>query len=398
MTSNASIPRVLISGAGAAGEVLAFFLNKEGIEVTVVEKWPTPRSGGFAIDLRGAALEVADRMDLLHRFRASSVPMNEVVNFDPAGEVVWRADGNYAHSEGDVELLRDSLTTILSDATHDIEHLYNDVITGIEQREDGVRAIFAHSAPGNYDLVVGADGLHSNVRALAFGAEDTYARYLGYYTAVFDAPNVLDMDRQMWLCTLPGLMASLVQWGPGVPTRGNFIAASPRIPGLAGSGRSEQMRHLHMLLHNQRAWHVPKILQAMHTSENFYFDEVTQIHSPAWNSGRVVLVGDAAYAPTLISGQGTSIAVVGAYVLAREIAAAGADYKVAFGRYEERMRPFVDQNQRLATDGIEASIPATQAELDERNAMIRSAMDSSSDNLDDTTARAANAIDLSPYA
>ncbi|MGQ4515198.1 FAD-dependent monooxygenase [Streptomyces sp. DW26H14] len=391
------IRRVLVSGAAAAGETLAFWLHRRGFDVTVVEKWSAPRSGGFAVDLRGAAITVAERMGLLPRFTERSVPMKEVANFDAAGEVVWRAEGNYAHTDGDLEILRDDLTEILCSTNSGIRHIWGDSIASLAETDGGVRVGFERAEPELFDLVVGADGLHSNVRALAFGPEERFGKHLGYYTAVFEAPDVVDMDSQMWLCTIPGAMASLVQWGPEAGTRGSFIVAAPHVRALGRAGRADQMRLVDECLGASDAWHVPALLRAMRASEDFYFDEVTQIHMPRWSTGRVALVGDAAYAPTLMSGQGTSVAVVGAYVLAAELAAADGDHGRAFHRYEQRVRPFVERNQQLANTAEEARIPATQQDLDERNAMIRSAMNSTSDHLDDVTADAANAIDLSVY-
>jgi 2-polyprenyl-6-methoxyphenol hydroxylase-like FAD-dependent oxidoreductase len=365
--------------------------------VTVVERWAAPRSGGFAIDLRGAAVTVAERMGLLEQLATRSVPMREVANFDQHGQVVWRVDGNYAHADGDLELLRDDLTDILTAATRDVEHLYGDVITSLQEQATGVRVEFATNEPRTFDLVIGCDGLHSNVRALAFGPERDFAAFLGHYTAVFSAPDVAEMDRQMWMCTLPGAMASLVQWGPGNGTRGNVIATSPWAPDVARSDRSAQMDLIDQLLGQYDVWHVPAILEAMRDSPDFYFDEVTQIRMKRWSTGRVAVLGDAAYAPTLMSGQGTSIAVVGAYVLAHELAAAGGNHELAFQRHDERVRPFVELNQQLALGAAEASIPSTWDELDKRNEMIRSETGGGED-LDRTTAEAANAIDLSSYA
>jgi 2-polyprenyl-6-methoxyphenol hydroxylase-like FAD-dependent oxidoreductase len=389
--------RVLVSGAAAAGETVAFWLHRHGWDVTVVEKWAAPRSGGFAIDLRGAAVNVVDRMGLLPELTARRVAMKEVANFDAVGDVVWRADGNYAHTSGDLEILRDDLTDVLSAANQDITHLWGDSIIEICEDTDGVLVRFAHAEPARFDLVIGADGLHSNVRSLAFGPEEEFGRYLGYYTAVFEAANILEMDAQMWMCTIPGAMASLVQWGPDAGVRGSFIISSPHRPDLGRADRPAQMQLIQDRLSDSDAWHIPALLQAMHVSKDFYFDEVTQIHLPSWSSGRVALVGDAAYAPTLMSGQGTSVAVVGAYVLAEEIAAAAGDYSRAFFRYEQRVRPFAEKNQQLANTTEEARIPSTQQELDERNRTIRSALNSSPDQLEDSTKTAANAIDLPSY-
>jgi 2-polyprenyl-6-methoxyphenol hydroxylase-like FAD-dependent oxidoreductase len=398
MYEKATTRTILISGAGAAGQTAAYWLHRLGFDVTVVERWAAPRSGGFAIDLRGAAITVADRMGLLEQFRSRSIPMNEVVNFDPDGHVVWRTAGNYAQAEEDLEILRDSVTDILTSATSDVEHLYNNTIAALHQHDTGVDVVFADGSSRTFDLVLGCDGLHSNVRSRAFGPEKDYAAFLGHYTAVFDAPDVAQIDRQMWMCTLPGAMVSLVQWGSGNGTRGNIIATSPWISEMVRSNRSAQMDLMDQLLGGHQHWHVPEILRAMRTSADFYFDEVTQIRMDSWNTGRIGLLGDAAYAPTLISGQGTSIAVVGAYVLAHELAAANGDHAAAFERHEHRLRPFVELNQQLALGVAEAAIPATWDELDRRNRMIRIEMSSGADNLDRTTATASNAIDLSSYA
>jgi 2-polyprenyl-6-methoxyphenol hydroxylase-like FAD-dependent oxidoreductase len=293
----------------------------------VVERAPAPRTGGFAIDLRGAALVAAGAMGIIEACRRVRVRMREIVRVNRRGEVVWKSDGNFGGGEGqggDVEILRDDLTVILQEAVpQGVEYRFGDSIASIAQDGAGVHVSFRAGEPRRFDLVIGADGLHSTVRALAFGPEAEFARPLGYYVGVFTMPNVLNLERQWLMSYLPGKMVNIVNYGRDKHTRGILIFASPPLS-YDRADIAQQKALVANAFAADSCWETPAILKGMQAADDLYFDDVTQIHMKHWSNGRVALLGDAAYAPTLITGQGSSVAVVGAYVLAGELHAAGA--------------------------------------------------------------------------
>ncbi|MDQ7808164.1 FAD-dependent monooxygenase [Amycolatopsis sp. A133] len=341
---------VLISGAGVAGGTLARFLAREGWSVTVVERTPGPRTGGQAIDVRGVALDVLDRLGLGDRMRAVRTRMRGMSVVDGDGHELLRSE-EHTFSSGrldsdDIELLRDDVVSILGEAT-DVEYVFGDSITALTEEAHGVRVEFEHGGFRTFDLVVGADGLHSVVRRLVFGPEEDFIRHLGQYLAIFPTANFLGLeDWQVWF-------RHEHTGGVAYPVRDNTELrvtlgfGSDPLPRLTVP---EQKRLIAERLAGV-GWEVPKLLEAMAEADVFYFDAMAQIHLDRWSAGRVVLVGDAGYCASPLSGQGTSLALVGAYVLAQELGRAG--YEEAFAAYERRMRPFVELNQALATENPE---------------------------------------------
>jgi len=361
---------VLISGASVAGPALAFWLHRAGHDVTVVERSPTVRDGGYPIDLRGVAVDV-ERMGLLDRVQAARTETRQVSFVSGRGRRIAAIpsevlDGNSGIRA--VELPRGDLTGILFDATrHDVEYVFSDSIAGLDQDPSGVRVTFECSAPRTVDLVVGADGLHSNVRRLAFGPEEGYRRDLGLAYAGFSVPNTFGLDREAVICNDPGRAAALyvVRDLPHVIALLAF--AAPELPDRHDVAAQQDLAAAAFA---DAGWHVPEVLARMPEAADFYFDTVSQIRMPEWTRGRVALVGDAGYAPSFLSGQGTSLAVVGAYALAGVLASM-TDVALALPAYERAVRGFVERNQATADAGGRVIVPATRGALWRRNAMLR---------------------------
>ncbi|MEU4806830.1 FAD-dependent monooxygenase [Actinosynnema sp. NPDC023587] len=345
---------VLISGAGVAGLAAAHWLHRRGYAPTVVERAPAPRPGGQAIDVRGVALDVLDRMDLLGRTRRARTRMRGMAVLDADGTEQWRSTEmtlSAGRLDGDdIEVLRDDLTALLHTRARDgVEYLFGDAITALDQDDDGVRVTFRHGGPRTFDLVVGADGLHSAVRRLVFGPEDEFVHHLGSYVGVFSTGNFLGLDDwQVWLHD-DARTASYCLY----PARGNTeLRATLGFTSDPLDHDRHDVEHQKALIADRFAgvgWETPRLLKAMGDASDFYFDAMAQVRMGSWWRGRVVLVGDAAHCASPLSGQGTSLALVGAYVLADELGDAD-DPLAALTRYDRRLRPFVEVNQALATE------------------------------------------------
>lgn len=343
--------RVLISGAGVAGLTVAYWLKSYGFTPTIVERAPTLLTGGYKIDVRGSALQVLRRMGIYHAVFEASTDMQCALLVDKDGKVINKMTGNeFGHRVGgDLEIIRGNLCQILMDQLLDVEFIFGDSIQEISQSSDRVQVKFQKNKSREFDLVIGADGLHSNVRRLVFGDESRFFRELGLYLCVFTVPNYLNLDRSEIQYSELGRVAALWSSHGEINAKAcfGFVAKQP----IDLHDIVEQQRSLKTAYEGIN-WEVPKLLEMMPDAPDFYFDVAAQICMDRWSQGRVVLLGDAAYCASPMSGQGTSLALIGAYVLAGELAAAKGVYQPAFDQYEEALRPFIKLNQAL---GIKAA-------------------------------------------
>ncbi|MER8162376.1 FAD-dependent monooxygenase [Streptomyces sp. NPDC094472] len=350
--------RVLISGASIAGPALAYWLDRYGCQVTVVERASGPRPGGQAIDVRGPALEVCARMGVLEEIRAHRTGLRGMSMVDGDGKELFSttertASGGHLDSP-DVEILRDDLSSVLMAAGGDgIEYLFNDSIASLAQGPDEVAVTFHRGGSRAFDIVVAADGVHSSTRALVFGPEEKFLHHMGGYLGVWTVPNYLGLDRWEVIYQMPGDV-----WGGMVMSvRENTEARvyigidSDEPPAeFLGSRTVSDQKRLVAERYRDARWEMPRLLEYMWGAPDFHFDAAAQIHMDSWSRGRVTLVGDAGYCGSPASGQSTSVAMVGTYVLAGELKAAGGDHTVAFAAYERELRGYAAANQQLALD------------------------------------------------
>jgi 2-polyprenyl-6-methoxyphenol hydroxylase-like FAD-dependent oxidoreductase len=348
---------ILISGASIAGPALAHWLVRYGFHVTVVEKAPALRTGGQAVDFKGATHRtVLTRMGILDDVRKLETGGTDLEIVDANGRRLAVMPGEF--TGGDLEIRRGDLSRILYERTAPAcEYVFGDSITSLtETASGGVHVTFERSAPRTFDLVVGADGIHSNVRRLAFGPESGHVRFLGHYYALVELDE--DFGAVPWMYNEPGRMATV--GGPKAPAF--FVFASDRLD--YDRYDVEQQKAILARAYAGMGWRVPAVMDAVRRSRDVYLDSISQVRIDHYRKGRVALLGDAAYGNTL-AGFGTGLAVVGAYVLAGELAAAGGDHHVAFAEYERHLRQYAKVAKSDKAGSFLA--PATPAGIRMRN-------------------------------
>jgi 2-polyprenyl-6-methoxyphenol hydroxylase-like FAD-dependent oxidoreductase len=359
---------VLVSGGGIAGPAVAYWLQRFGFAPTVVERSGAPRPGGHAVDLRGASPGVVERMGLLDAVKARSLHERGMRMVDAQGRQKVEMPAEMFEGRGvvaDIEILRGDLAEILTDATSDsVEYRYDEQVVGLEQDADGVLVRFGSGVEQRFDFVIGADGSHSTVRKLAFGPESEFAHPMGAFTAHYSISAAqaeaagLDNDRNDdWFVihNAPGRRMAGTRPDRDGGVKAMFIFGDEGAPDGVLRDPAAQRRLLHERFAGM-GWHTPALLAAMDTADDFYFDAYAQVKMPTWVNGRVALLGDAGWCPSPISGQGTNLALVGAYALAGELALAGGD-PAGLAAYEAAMREYVERNQKLMPGGIGAMIP-----------------------------------------
>jgi 2-polyprenyl-6-methoxyphenol hydroxylase-like FAD-dependent oxidoreductase len=358
---------VLVVGASVAGPTLAYWLRRYGFNPTVVERTPSLRAGlgGHAVDLFGPAVDVAERMGVLPQV-VDARTQTEVLSFLRPGKraVDVNMDQLTAGvSDRHVEVMRGELASILYEASREgVEYVFGDTIRTIEETPDAVEVTFERTAPRRFGLVVGADGLHSIVRRLVFGDERQFLHYVGGYFGVFTVPNYLHLDGRMALHTTPGRVVGMYPVRQTGEARAGFLFRREQ-PFVYDHRDKEQQKALLRQVYAGEGWEVPRLLAELDHAQDLYFDSISQVIMNEWSRGRVSLVGDAGYSPGPAVGGGTTIAMVGAYVLAGELSRAGGDPAVALPRYDAAVRELVRRARKLGTTTMRTLIPATPAQV-----------------------------------
>jgi 2-polyprenyl-6-methoxyphenol hydroxylase-like FAD-dependent oxidoreductase len=353
--------RVLVSGASIAGPVLAYWLTRHGFEVTVVERAQTLRkTGGHAVDLFRPAMEISEKMGVLPRIEALATQTDRMTlhregRARPIEVDLTKIYG--AASDRHVEIMRDDLSEIYYDAGRDdVEYLFGDSITAIDHDGD---VTFEQGPARSFDVIVGADGLHSNVRRLTFGAEAGLTRFLGGYLAVVSVPRALASLGEMIGHIGVGRLAAIYTAEHLDDARAVFLFRSKEE--LAYEHR-DSLRQKELLRAAFAGMHpqVDRWLEEIDRTPAFYFDAISQLSLDRWSRRRVTLVGDAGYCPGPAVGGSTSLAVLGAYVLAGELAREAGDHLRAFAAYELHMREPVHLSRSFARGAARTLIPGSR--------------------------------------
>jgi 2-polyprenyl-6-methoxyphenol hydroxylase-like FAD-dependent oxidoreductase len=363
--------RVLIVGAGIAGPTLAYWLSRVGFEPTVVEQAPAPRRGGYVVDFWGAGFDVAERMGIAPQVRERAYRFVEVRSVDRDGRRLASFSPEAFVGAGDryVSIARSDLAAVVLGALEDrVETVFDDTVETLDDDGERVHVTFRSGGRREFDLVVGADGLHSRVRLLAFGPPEQFERPTGLVVAVFDAAGYRPRDE------LTAVMHAEVGFQllrASLRDDVTMFCLTLRDDGSAPLNHPGEQQALLRRRLAGAGWEVPAALEAMASAETFYFDRASQILMPSWTTGRVALVGDAAACPSLLAGQGSALAMVEAYVLAAELAATRGDHVAAFARYQARLGPLLRSKQDAARGLGVAVAPRNRVSLVVRNTVMR---------------------------
>jgi 2-polyprenyl-6-methoxyphenol hydroxylase-like FAD-dependent oxidoreductase len=360
--------KVLIVGAGIAGPTLAYWLLQAGHQPTLVERASALRRGGYLVDFWGAGFDVAERMGIVPELRRHGYVMAEARSVGSDGRVIasLKPSAVMGPTERYVSIARADLARAIYGALEGgAELIVDDTVCALDDDGDRVRVGFASGQGRDFDLVVGADGLHLQVRRLVFGPDEDFERYQNMVVAVFDVTGYRPREAMMY--AEKGFQAVRVSLRNDVTMVIFTVRHDAAVP-LDSVGAQQALLRERL---SGAGWETQALLEAMPRAETFYFDAVSQIQMPAWTRGRVALVGDAAACPSLLAGQGSALAMVESYVLAAELAQADGGREQAFARYQARLAPFLHSKQAAARGLALAFAPRNRLQLLMRNTVMR---------------------------
>ncbi|MCG8347669.1 MAG: FAD-binding domain [Chloroflexales bacterium] len=366
--------KIAINGAGIAGPTLAYWLRKAGHEALLIEAAPQLRSGGYVIDFWGIGYDIAEKMGLLPHIKALGYQVRDIRFVDRHG----RTSGGFSvdvfgrMTNGRFTSLQrsDLAATIYRALDGQVETIFGDSITGIADVGDCVQVSFEHAAPRAVDLVIGADGLHSRVRQLAFGPQAGFNVSLGYHVAAFAVEGYRPRAELVYVNHgVPGRQISRFSMRDD-KTLFLFVFRDEYLPAASPASEQERKSVLAKVFADV-GWECPQILAAMEHVSDIYFDRVSQIRMDRWTKGRTALIGDAAACASLLAGEGTGLAMAEAYVLAGELRDCGGDHTAAFARYQERMMPFLQRKQEAAAKFASSFVPKSAFGVTSRNLVTR---------------------------
>jgi 2-polyprenyl-6-methoxyphenol hydroxylase-like FAD-dependent oxidoreductase len=362
--------KVLVSGASIAGLSTAYWMNKLGYRVTVVEIANAPRMGGTAVDFRGKTVDVVKRMGIYEQLRSNALNL-QMITFKNAADVTENAvrlrNNEDEPTGNDIEIERTELVRILLDnLNHDVEFIFNNSITALHETNDGIKATFKNGSQQVFDLVLGCDGVHSGVRKIWFGNETEYTHFLGAYFSISIVNKSLIQPNTMQFYNAPGKAYMLNAYKNKTDIIFCFLSEK-EIP--YNYRDTAQQKHIILKQFGEQGWRTAELLEEVAHADNFYFDKFCQIKMPSWTKGRVALVGDAAYCASPAAGMGGSLAVEGAAALADALQKHNGNFELAFQDYNNNLRPFIDAIQAEAELNVtEKFIPATEEAIRNRNA------------------------------
>lgn len=337
--------KVLIVGAGIAGSAVAFWLKQYGFDPTIIERKARLDQGGYAIDLRGIAVDVAKKMAVYDAICEMRTRIAKGQYVDDAGRIIKEEEGEIFgfRQDEEVEILRGDLVAILMAQIDEVPCYFNTEISKLTEHNEGIDVVFTNGKKASYDLVIGCDGLHSSIRKIAFSTEEYKIHDLGCFISIFSVPNYLQLDHTMMEYERDQKVIHISSDRDASISLAGFMFKSDQKP-KSLRDKSAQIEFLSSQ-YQSLGWESNTILSYAKQSEDFYFDNIAQVKMTSWSKGGVVLVGDAGYCASPLSGQGTSLALVGAYVLAGELKNAKGNYKHALKNYDRVLKDYVEANQ-----------------------------------------------------
>ncbi len=350
---------ILISGAGIAGVTVAFWLKKFGFNPTIIEISPVLREGGYAIDFMGAGFDVAEKMGIISDLEKVDLNISNIAFVDKDSNE--KGSMNYQKIKKVLKnrafsLLRSDLAKVIyKSLDKETEIIFGDTIKQIEQDEEKVTVTFISGLTRSFNLLIGADGLHSNVRNLIFGEESQFEKYYGYYTSSFTLNNFPNEGRAFSMFNVPNKQVAVYTINKE-KAASFFIFTSPEKLNYEHHDIEKQKQILKNEFMNA-GWKCADLLSRIDTTSDFYFDPISQIKMEKWSKGRVSLVGDACDCPSLLSGKGSTLAMVGAYILAGELKLSNGNYKTAYEEYEKLLKPFMEKKQKSAQSFAKSFVP-----------------------------------------
>lgn len=364
--------KIAINGAGVAGPALAWWLKHFGYEPVLFERAPKLRTGGYMIDFWGIGYRIAERMGVMPELKNQGYDMQlmRVVGHNGQTRAQLNIDTlrNVTNNQF-ISIPRSAVAATLYRACQGVETRFGTCITEIKQHPDSAEVTLSNGTKESFDLVIGADGLHSHIRNLTFGAENNHTVHLGAYVSAFTLSDYQPREDLTYIMH-PAQKKQVAR----VSLRNNktlflftfrseLVRKQPR--NLA------EQKQLIKTIFGDMAWETPAILARLDEASDFYFDQVNQVRMNTWHKGRVALIGDAAACVSLLAGEGTGLAITEAYVLANELHRAAGNHTVAFRAYEEHLKPFINQKQQAASSFLAAFAPKNKLQMALVNLVIQ---------------------------
>ena len=360
--------KVLVSGASMAGLSTAYWMNKLGYKVTIVEIANELRTAGGAVNVEGTAIDAAKRMGIFEQLKANRLNV-ELMEFKNAEDItvgsVPMTNGDMDLADDDIEIERDKFLHILFDGLkNDVEFIFNNSITALNETKYNIQASFKNGFQKSYDLVFGCDGTHSGVRRIWFGSENEYSHFLDGYFSISIVNKLLIKEKTVQMYNLPDKCIMLNAYNNKTDIIFSFNSEKEI---LYDYRNDEQQRKIILEQFEGLSWRTPELLNEIMISQGFYFDKFCQIKMPSWTKGRVALVGDAAYCPSPAAGKGASLAINGATALADGLQKHKGNFELAFQDYHKNLRPYIEEVQTTAEFNVREIIPRTEEAIRKRN-------------------------------
>jgi len=356
--------KVLVSGASFAGLTTAYWLNKMGFKVTVVEIGSHLKMGGTPVDIKDQTIDIIKRMGLFEQIKANRIGP-ERWEFKNGDDITEHSVSLEKLPDNEFEIERDLLLVMLFDLVkNDVEFMFNNSIAELNETKDNIEATFKNGSRQVYDLVFGCDGIHSGVRKIWFGNETQYADFLGQYFSIAISDKLLVEEGTYQIFAEPNKGIALYAYNHKTDVIFTF---RPEAEIAYDFRNQEQQKKIILAQFESVGWRTKELLKELVDSKSFYFDKFCQIKMPSWTKGRVALVGDAAYCASPAAGMGGSLAIIGATALAEAFEKQNGNFEFAFEAYNNDLRPFIQEIQSAAVEMLDKLLPRTEQEVRWRN-------------------------------